>query len=375
MDKRSRECIAIPLSRPPVDDEIRQAVLAAVESREYILGPQCRALEESLAQHASTKYAILTSSGTAALWMAVHAAGVSHGDEVLVPAHTAFPTVEAICFAGATPVFVDVDEWYCMDAKEAAGTLTGRTVGIVAVHLYGQPVDVDAVRDLAARHGLWLIEDCAQAHGALWNERCVGSFGLAAALSFYPSKNLPAMGDGGAVLTDDDEVAAHCRRLRDHGRVSKDIHVEIGFNLRFSDLQAAALRVLLGRLDAMNARRRALAKRYAKGLGDLPLRLPLERERAQHVYHLYVIRTERRNELAEFLRSRGIQTGIHYPVPAHRQPAVIKREETSLPQTERIVSEILSLPLSAGHSDAEIDAVVDSVRQFFSMENRVTTDG
>jgi dTDP-4-amino-4,6-dideoxygalactose transaminase len=355
----------VPLSRPPVDDEIKRAVLAAIDSRQYILGPQCRLLEGELARATGVPHALLTSSGTAALWLSLRAFGVKAGDEVLVPSHTAFPTVEAICLAEAAPVFVDADEFYTLDPVDAEAKATPRTVGIVPVHLYGQPVDLAAVEDLASRLGLWVLEDCAQANGAAWNGRRVGSFGRAAVFSFYPSKNLPAMGDGGAILTDDDEVAARCLRLRDHGRVDKNVHAEVGFNLRFNELQAAALRVLLPRLDAMNDRRRALAARYAEGLAGLPLVLPAERAHARHVYHLFVVRTPRRDDLAAFLKQRGIQTGIHYPVPTHRQPAVERFAPPSLPRTERLVEEILTLPLSAGHEDAEIDRVVAAVREFF----------
>ena len=358
--------MTIPLSRPPVDDEIKQAVLAAIDSRHYILGPQCKALEAELARYTGTRHAVLVSSATAALWLTFKAFGVGPGDEILVPSHTAFPTVEAVCFAVAVPVFIDADDWYTFDPKDAAAKVTSRTVGVVPVHLYGQPADLPAVQDLAARHGLWLLEDCAQAQGAGWDGRIVGSFGRAAALSFYPSKNLPAMGDGGAVLTSDDEIAARCRRLRDHGRLSKDLHAEVGFNLRFSELQAAALRVLLRRLDAMNDRRRALAARYERGLAGLPLALPREREHARHVYHLYVVATPRRDELAAFLKARGIQTGIHYPVPSHRQPAVEHLSPPALPRTEQLVREVLTLPMSAMHTDPEIDEVTAAVREFFA---------
>ncbi len=357
--------MTIPLSRPPVDDEIKQAVLAAIDSRQYILGPQCRELEAELARHAGVRHAVLTSSATAALWMTLKTLGARAGAEVLAPSHTAFPTIEAICFAGATPVFVDVDDWHTMDPKDAQAKVTSRTVGLVPVHLYGQPVDLPAIQDLAERHGLWVLEDCAQAQGAAWDGRVVGGFGRAGVLSFYPSKNLPAMGDGGAVLTSDDEVAARCRRLRDHGRLNKDVHAEVGFNLRFSELQAAALRVILRRLPAMNDRRRALAGRYAAGLAGLPLELPAEREHAHHVYHLYVVRTRERDALAAFLKARGVQTGIHYPVPTHRQPALASLAPPALLRTERLVQEILSLPMSADHTDAEIDAVVAAVRAFF----------
>jgi dTDP-4-amino-4,6-dideoxygalactose transaminase len=273
--------------------------------------------------------------------------------------------VEAICFAEATPVFVDVDAWYTFDPADAAAKITARTVGMVPVHLYGQPCDVPGVTELAARYGLWVLEDCCQAHGARWGARRVGSVGRAAAFSFYPSKNLTVMGDGGALLTGDDEIATRARRLRDHGRLSKDVHAEIGFNLRFNDIQAAVGRVLLRRLDAMNERRRALAARYAAALAGLPLALPAERAGAHHVYHLYVVRTPRRAELQAFLKARGIQTGIHYPVPGHRQPAVEHLAAPALTETERLVDEILTLPLSAGHTDAEIDEVAEAVREFF----------
>jgi dTDP-4-amino-4,6-dideoxygalactose transaminase len=358
--------MSIPLSRPPKDDEIKQAVLTAIDSGQYILGPQCREFETEFARYIGTKHAVLTNSGTAALWMVMKALGVKPGDEILVPAHTAFPTAEAILFADATPVFVDVGDTYTLDPKDAAAKITPRTVGIVPVHIYGHPVDVDAIRDLAGARGLWILEDCCQAHGAAYKGRRVGSFGRAAAFSFYPSKNLTVMGDGGIVVTDDDDIALRCRRLRDHGRLNKDVHAELGFNLRFNDVQAAVGRVLLRRLDAMNDRRRALAARYAQALAALPIELPREAAWARHVYHLYVIRTEQRDALAQFLKDHGVQSGVHYPVPCHRQPAVEQLAPPPLPRTERLVREILSLPISAGHTDAEIDEVARVVQAFFA---------
>jgi len=355
----------IPLSRPPLDDEIKAAVLAAIDSRQYILGPECTAFEEEFARYTGSRHAVVSSSATAALWMALRAFGVKPGDEVLVPSHTAFPTVEAVCFAGGVPTFVDVDEYYTMDPTDAAAKITPRTVGFVPVHLYGHPADLPGIRQLCAERGLWLLEDCAQAHGATWQGRKVGGFGRAGAFSFYPSKNLTVMGDGGLLVTDDDDVAARCRRLRDHGRLNKDVHVEIGFNLRFNDIQAAAGRVLLRRLDAMNDHRRHLASRYHAGLSGLPLALPGERVGARHVYHLYVVRTPERDALATFLKERGIATGIHYPVPSHQQPAMKQFNPPTLPRTERIVGEILTLPISAGHTAAEIDQVASAVREFF----------
>jgi dTDP-4-amino-4,6-dideoxygalactose transaminase len=357
--------MSVPLSRPPVDDEIKAAVLAAIDSRQYILGPECRAFEQEFARYQSAKHAVLASSATAAIWMTLKAFGVKSDDEVLVPSHTAFPTVEAVCFAGARPVFVDVDDSYTVDVKDAASKVSPRTVGFVPVHLYGHPADLDGIRRLCAERSLWLLEDCAQAHGAAWQGRKVGSFGRAGVFSFYPSKNLTVMGDGGLLVTDDDDVAARCRRLRDHGRLNKDVHAEVGFNLRFNDIQAAIGRVLLRRLDAMNDHRRALAARYHAGLDGLPLGLPVEAPGARHVYHLYVVRTRERDALGRFLKERGIATGIHYPVPSHKQPAVEAFDPPTLPVTERLVGEILTLPISAGHTEAEVDEVIAAVKDFF----------
>lgn len=357
--------MSIPLSRPPIDDEIKGAILKAVDSRQYILGPECRAFEEEFAHYNGAQHAVLTSSATAALWMLVKAFGAGPGDEILVPSHTAFPTVEAICFAGATPVFVDVDDSFTVDVRDAATKITPRTVGFVPVHLYGHPADLPAIQALCAERGLWLLEDCAQAHGAEWQGRKVGGFGRAAAFSFYPSKNLTVMGDGGLLVTNDDAVAARCRQLRDHGRLNKDVHAEVGFNLRFNDIQAAVGRVLLRRLDVMNEQRHRVAARYARGLAGLPVRLPSERAGARHVYHLYVIRTDRRDALAKYLKERGIATGIHYPVPCHRQPAVESLAPPALPVTERLVREILTLPISAGHTEAEADEVAAAISEFF----------
>src|SRR5215475_8526168 len=355
----------IPLSRPPVDDEIKAAVNAAIDSRQYILGPECRAFEKEFAAYNGARHAVLTSSATAAIWMGLKAFGVKSSDEVLVPSHTAFPTIEAICFAGAVPIFVDVDDTYTVDIDDAAAKVTPRTVGFVPVHLYGHPAYLPRILGLCADRSLWLFEDCAQAHGAAWQGRKVGSFGRAGVFSFYPSKNLTVMGDGGLLVTDDDDIAARCRRLRDHGRVSKDLHAEVGFNLRFNDIQAAIGRVLLRRLDAMNDRRRALAARYAAGLAGLPLVLPSEPPGARHVYHLYVVRTSERDQLAAFLKERGIATGIHYPVACHQQPAVAYLRPGPLEHTERIIKQILTLPMSAGHTESEIDEVVAAVRAFF----------
>ncbi|HLC42012.1 MAG TPA: DegT/DnrJ/EryC1/StrS family aminotransferase, partial [Methylomirabilota bacterium] len=252
-----------------------------------------------------------------------------------------------------------------VDPKDAAAKISSRTTGVVPVHLYGHPAQIDAIQELADRHGLWIVEDCCQAHGAAFRGRKVGGFGRAAAFSFYPSKNLTVMGDGGMVVTNDESIAQHCRRLRDHGRLNKDVHAEVGFNLRFNEIQAAIGRVLLRRLDRMNERRRTLARRYRDQLAGLPITLPREAPGATHVYHLFVIRTGERDALRTWLKERDIQTGIHYPVPCHKQPALIELNPPDLPRTEAIVGEILTLPLSPDHTDAEMDEVAEAVRAYF----------
>jgi dTDP-4-amino-4,6-dideoxygalactose transaminase len=368
----ARTVTKVPLSRVAIDEEVKQRVLAAVESGQYILGPECRAFEAELAAWLGRAHCVLVSSATSALLLTMQARGIGAGDEVLVPAHTAFPTIEAIFLAGATPVFVDIDDSGTLDPAWLEPRVTARTKAILPVHLYGHPCDLDAIGDVATRHGLDVIEDCAQAHGARFRERMVGTFGVAGVLSFYPSKNLTVLGDGGAVLTDDAGLAKRLRMLRDHGRQDKHTHELVGWNLRFNELQAAAGRVLLRRLDAMNEARRAVAARYHALLAGLPLALPVESKLAHHVYHLYVVRTEaplQRDALAKHLEAAGVQTGIHYPVPNHLQPATSSRPRVraeALPNTEAWAQRILSLPMFPGMTLTEIEYVAASVREFFA---------
>jgi dTDP-4-amino-4,6-dideoxygalactose transaminase len=349
-----------------VDDEVKAAVLRAVESRRYILDEECRAFEADFAAYVGTEHAVLAASGTAALALAMRVLDLPPGGEVLVPAHTAFPTVEAIFIAGGRPVFVDIDDSFTIDPADVERRMTSRAVGLLPVHLYGHPADLGPLLEFAERHGLWLLEDACQAHGALYRGTRVGGFGRAGCFSFYPSKNLTVLGDGGIITTNDARLAARCRRLRDHGRAEKDIHQEVGGNLRFNEIQAAAGRVLLKRLDAGNARRRAIAARYALTLGQLPVTLPYDAEWAESVYHLYVIRTSRRDALRAFLADRAIQTGIHYPIPCHHQPALQHLPPVRLPRTEVAVGEILSLPIFPDLDEVSVDAVAAAIREFFA---------
>jgi dTDP-4-amino-4,6-dideoxygalactose transaminase len=360
--------VKVPLSRVEIDDEIRARVVHALDAGQFILGPECRAFETELAQWFGRRHAVLCSNATAGLTLAMMSMGIGPGDEVLVPSHTAFPTIEAVFDAGATPVFLDVDDTATVDPSWIEPRITPRTKAVIPVHLYGQPADLDAVLDVAQRRGLSVIEDCAQAHGAMHRGRKVGTFGAAGVLSFYPSKNLPVPGDGGAVLTDDDRIADGVRMLRDHGRRGKHLHEAVGFNMRFNDLQAAAGRVFLRRLQANNDRRRAIGAKYDAAFAGLPLSFPRRRGTAHHVFHLYVVKTPQRESLAKHLAECGVQTGVHYPLPTHRQPGTLARPEVrreTLPATDALCDEILSLPVFPSLTDAEQDHVIASVRSYF----------
>src|SRR6266478_8023989 len=278
----------IPLSRVFLNEEVREAALRALNSGSYILAKECDAFEAELADYVGTKHAVLCSSWTAAGFLLHRAMGLKAGDEVLVPSHTAFPTIEPMIHFGAKPVFIDIDETYCLDANLLEALITPRTVGILPVHLYGHPANLDRVFEIARKHGLWVIEDCAQAHGARFKAKRVGSMGTAGAFSFFPSKNLTVMGDGGCITTNDLALAKKLRMLRDHGRSSKYVHDFVGYNFRFNEVQAAIGRVELRNIDKLNDRRREIAARYNDRLEGV-VQIPPERPWAKHVYHMYVI--------------------------------------------------------------------------------------
>jgi dTDP-4-amino-4,6-dideoxygalactose transaminase len=294
------------------------------------------------------------------------AMGLKPGDEALVPSHTAFPTMEPLIHCGATPVFIDIDETYCMDADQIEAAITPRTVGIIPVHLYGHPANLDRIFAIATRHKLWVLEDCAQAQGAKYSGRTVGSLGLAGAFSFFPSKNLTVLGDGGCLATNDAALAEKVRMLRNHGRKDKYLHEFTGFNVRFNEIQAAIGRVMLQHLDGFNERRRAIAARYRERLKGIVIP-PVEMPWATAVYHMFVIRAERRDELQRFLKDRGIETGIHYPVPNHQQPAITSKfsKIPRLPRTEQAVKEILSLPIHGEMPVEDADRVCEAIAEFY----------
>jgi dTDP-4-amino-4,6-dideoxygalactose transaminase len=356
----------VPLSRVFVNDEVRGAAMRAINSGWYILGEECEAFEAELAAFVGTKEAVLCSSWTTGALMLHHAMGVCPGDKILVPSHTEFPSIEPMIHRGARPVFIDIDETYCIDVDLLEASMSERTVGILPVHLYGHPANMDGIFLTAKKHGLWVIEDCAQAFGAQYRGQRVGSIGGAGAFSFYPSKNLTVMGDGGCITTNDSVLAGKLRMLRNHGEKSKYVHDFVGYNFRFNEIQAAVGRVELRNVETLNEHRRDVAARYNDRLEGV-VQIPPERPWARAVYHMYVIRTERRDALAQFLNDKGIGTGIHYPVPNHQQPAIIKMysDPSRLPKTEEVVTQILSLPIYGDLPMEDVDYVCDAILEFF----------
>jgi hypothetical protein len=344
--------------------EIDAAVARALDSGWYILGQEGRAFESEFAAWLGAGTAVGCANGTDAIALALRGLGIGAGCTVVTVSHTAVATVSAIESTGATPLLIDIEpDHYTMDPSELASVLAGPPPGlppiraVVPVHLYGQVADVEVIGTLCRRHGALLIEDCAQAHGAKRNGRMAGTFGDAATFSFYPTKNLGALGDGGAVLARDAAVAARIAALRQYGWTRHYISDEPGMNSRLDELQAAILRVKLTHLDAGNARRREIAKAYDAVLGS---RAPRRRRGSEHVYHLYVVRVPERERVQTRLRERGIGTGVHYPVPVHLQPAYAERVALGpslCAATEQAAAEILSLPMYPELTDAQVAAV------------------
>ncbi|MGC8782319.1 MAG: DegT/DnrJ/EryC1/StrS family aminotransferase [Anaerolineae bacterium] len=361
--------------------EIYAAIEQVLMGGRYILGEPVAAFEREFAAYLGVGHAVGVGSGTEALHLALAACGVGPGCYVFTVSHTAVATVAAVELAGATAVLVDIDPaTFTMDPNRLedalkhilrGGRSSARAAGkrrgaILPVHLYGHPADMPAILELARRFDLWVIEDCAQAHGAAIAGRRVGAFGHMAAFSFYPTKNLGALGDGGAVATNDDELAERARLLREYGWRERYISALPGLNSRLDTLQAAILRVKLRHLDAENERRRALARLYTELLQESGLRLPVERGEVRHVYHQYVIRTPRRDALQAYLREQGIGTLIHYPAPVHLQPAYAGRLPCpgGLPESEAAGREVLSLPMFAELGEEQVRTVAAACRSW-----------
>jgi dTDP-4-amino-4,6-dideoxygalactose transaminase len=356
---------------------VREEVLAGIdkvlESGWFYLGPETQALEKEWAAYCGTTYGIGLGSGTEALWLALLAAGVGQGDEVITVSHTFIATAASIHFAGARPVFVDIDPvTYNMDVAQVEAAITPRTRALLPVHLYGQPADMAPLMELAKRHGLWVIEDACQAHGAEYQRnggpvRRAGGLGHIAATSFVFTKNLKAYGDAGAITTDNPEVDQFVRAFRDHGRSGKYEHPTFGMNCRIDEIQAAVVRAKLPCLEGWIAARRRNAAALNEGLAGLEwLQTPAEMDGVRHVYHQYVVQTSYRDALADHLKQRGISTGVHYPIPCHLQRACshLGYEAGSLPHTERAAAEILSLPAYPELTEGQVAQIVEAVRSF-----------
>ena len=346
--------------------EIETAVAGVISSSRFIGGPEVQRFEVDFAAYCECRYAVGVASGTAAIELTLRALDIGPGSEVITTPFTFFATAEAILQTGATVVFADIDPaTYNLDPAAVASVITPRTRAIVPVHLYGRPADLEALRALADSHGLAIIEDAAQAHGARYHGQRAGSIGAAGCFSFFPSKNLGALGDAGAVVTNDEALAARVRGLRDHGRSSKYVHQEVGFGQRLDALHAAVLSAKLPHLDRNNARRRELAARYNDLLAETDLVLPAADNGIEPVYHLYVVRTARRDALREGLQAVGIESGVHYPLPLHLQPALrgMNLAAGAFPVSEAAADTVLSLPLYPEMTDVQQDHVVAVLRR------------
>lgn len=349
-------------------EEFRPALERVLESQHYILGPEVEAFEQAFARYCGVRYAAGLNSGTTALQLALLALNIKPGDEVITVAQTFIATAEAISWCGATPVFVDVDpKTYTIDVSQAAGKITAKTRAILPVHLYGHPADMNAVMGLAQKHHLAVIEDAAQAHGALFQGKRVGSFGHAACFSFYPGKNLGAFGEGGAVVTNDEVTVNEVKKIRNHGGIVRYTHERLGVNGRMEAIQGAVLGVKLPYLDQWNQNRRRNAHRYHELLEELPLQLPSEAAGCESVYNSYVIRTAERDKLQVFLGQAGIQTMIYYPVKMHLLDFYkhLGYQNGSLPVTEQMCAEGLALPVYPDMKEDQLVYVAEKVREFY----------
>lgn len=348
-----------------IQDEIVAGFSDTLDNCAFILGPNVQAFEKEAASYLGVKHAIGCASGTDALHLALLAAGIGPGDEVITSAFTFIATAEAIKYVGATPVFVDIDpSTFNITPDNILKAITPKTKAVMPVHLFGQPADLPAIKAICEKHGLKLIEDCAQSFGATVNNQQTGSFGDAAGFSFFPSKNLGCFGDGGLVTTNHDETAAKIKQFRNHGSDVRYYHDVIGYNSRLDELQAVVLRAKLKRIDQYNAARRHAAHLYSKLLADLPLTTPYEDGVGVHVYHQYTLLCDRRDEVMQALQQQQIASAVYYPVPLHKQN-VFKEEcaAVSLPVTEFVASRCFSLPICSNLADETVRQIVDVIRK------------
>ena len=354
------------LIKPEIDDAIQRVI----KKSSFIGGEEVSAFEEEFAQYCDAHYCAGVNSGTDALKFICMALGIKEGDEVILPVNTFIATALGVSSMGAKPVFVDCEDGtYNIDVKKIEEKITSRTKAIIAVHLYGQPAEMDSIISIAQKHKLYVIEDACQAHGAFYKDRRVGTFGIASAFSFYPGKNLGAYGDGGAVITNDADMTEKIKKLREYGQEKKYVHTERGTNSRLDGLQAAILRVKLRHLDGWNEKRRNVAACYYDNLKDLQIKLPVTMADRNHVYHLFVIETDNRDELLQYMSQKEIFCGIHYPIPLHLQGAYreLGYKEGDFPVSERSASRILSLPVYPELKKEEIRYIKNTINEFVSI--------
>jgi len=358
----------------PIRPELESAIREVLDSNAFAGGPFVAKFEQDFAAFCGTSHAIGVGNGTDALWLTLLALGVGPGDEVITAPMTFMATAEAISFCGATPVFVDIDErTYTLDPEKLERAISPRTKAVIPVHLFGQVADMDPVLEIAGRHGLPVIEDACQAHGAEFRGRKAGSLGIAGCFSFYPGKNLGGLGEAGAVVTNNTELQTRIQMLGDHGQAKKYHHALVGWNARMDGIQGAALRVKLKYLNKGNESRRAHARAYSQNLAEIAeLVLPTEAEYARHVYHLYVVRLQNRDRILQEMAQRGIACGIHYPIPVHLQEAYrfLGHKKGSFPVAERCADEFLSLPLYPELTAEQIGIVARELRDLLGNSGR-----
>jgi dTDP-4-amino-4,6-dideoxygalactose transaminase len=352
-----------------IQDEIDQCIKDVLNSTAFAAGPFVKSFEDHFAEKHQAEYCIGVNSGTAALHIALMSLGITTGDEVIVPADTFFATPEAVSLTGATPVFVDCEsDYYNIDTSQIEKAITPKTRAIIAVHLYGQPADLDPIVHIAEKNNLHLIEDCAQAHLATYKDKPVGTFGVAGCFSFYPGKNLGAYGEGGAVITNDKQVYETIMMLRDHGMKKKYHHDIIGHNYRMEGIQGAILDVKLNHLEKWTEIRRQNSEFYRTVLKTKDIKLPKEAPYAKHVYHLFTILSDDRDNLIAYLKEHDVYTGIHYPIPCHLQNAYkdLGYQKGSMPVSESIAERTLSLPMSEQLTKEQVEHVAETIDSFYS---------
>lgn len=346
--------------------EFEQKALDVLRSGWYVLGREVSSFEEEFAAYTGSRYCVGLASGLDALWIAFRILGIGPGDEVIVQGNTYIASVMGITINGASPVFVEPDAYYNIDASKIEGKITGHTKAILVVHLYGQASNMAPVMEIAKKHGLRVVEDCAQSHGARFNGQMTGTFGDIGCFSFYPSKNLGAFGDAGAIVTNNPEIAENVRVFRNYGSEKRYYNRVVGTNSRLDELQAGLLRVRLSHMEELETDKRRICSRYLKELNHPDILLPEIREGASHIWHQFVIRTDRRQELTDYLDGKGIGTIIHYPIPPHLSEAYgyLGMGKGSLPVTERYAETVLSIPLYNGMTEEEQDYVIEAVNSF-----------